>query len=176
MTTQIEDVVVVIACSSEQHIELCFLVEISSTVFVDPWVADQNICQAVGVDQPVAVDRWVDDDCRCHDFVANQPVADSHHVQVVRVEQRVAVLLAVDRLDDRLAVAVVTPAVVAVEAAGLSAGLPVELDGLVLVVVPLVGQLAVRLAVRTVWAWLLGPGRPMLTQASAQSKELFACA
>jgi len=172
MTTQIEDVVVVIAYSSERHIELYFLGKISSTVFVDPWVADQNICQAVGVDQPVAVDRWVDDDCRCHDFVANQPVADSHHVQVVRVEQRVAVLLAVDRLDDRLAVAVVTPAVVAVEAAGLSAGLPVELDGLVLVVVPLVGQLAVR----TVWAWLLGPGRPMLTQASAQSKELFACA
>jgi len=98
MTTQIEDVVVVIARFSEQHIELRFLAEISLAAFVGPW---------------------------------------------------------------------------AVRVAGLLAGLPVELDGLVLVVVPLVGQLAVR----TVWAWLLGPVQWMLARAPAQLKEqLFACA
>ena len=100
-------------------------------------------------------------------------MVDFHHVQVVRVEQHVAVLLVGDQLDDRLVVEAVMPAVVAVRVAGLLAGLPVELDGLVPVVVPLVGQLAVR----TVWAWLLGPVQWMLARAPAQLKEqLFACA
>ena len=56
MTTQIEDVVVVIARFSEQHIELRFLAEISLAAFVGPWVAGQNMYQMVDEEQPEAID------------------------------------------------------------------------------------------------------------------------
>ena len=118
----------------------------------------------VDVEQPEAMDWMADDGCRRHDPVADQLVADFRHVQVVHVEQRVAVLL----VDDWA----VMPVAVAAQVVVLLADLPAEIDGLVLVVV----QLAVRLGVRLASVWLLGPDRLMLTQAPAKLKEQFACA
>jgi len=131
------------------------------------------MCQTVGVEQPEAMDWMADDGCRRHDPVADQLVADSHHVQVVHAEQRVAVLLVDDRVVGQIVAEAVMPVAVAVQVVVLPADLPAEIDDFVLAVVPSV----VRLGVRTVWVWLLGPDQWMLARAPAQLKEqLFACA